>query len=68
MTQAATVAGLCASCQHVRRVTNARDSTFFLCGRADSDNNFVRYPRLPMLRCAGYETTGKQPGPTPTAD
>jgi hypothetical protein len=48
-------AGLCAQCRHCQQVTNARGSTFFRCGRADSEPAFVRYPRLPVSRCAGCE-------------
>ncbi len=47
-------AGLCASCRHCQRITNARASTFFLCGLAHTDPNFARYPRLPVLACSGY--------------
>lgn len=47
-------AGLCASCRHCQRITNARASTFYLCGIAHVDPNFTRYPRLPVLACAGY--------------
>jgi len=39
----------------VRAVTNRRGSTFFRCGRADTDPRFPRYPPLPMLKCIGYE-------------
>jgi len=47
--------GLCRSCRWVRPVTNRRGSTFFRCGRADTDSRFPRYPPLPMLECIGYE-------------
>jgi hypothetical protein len=49
--------GLCAQCQQCRIAGNARGSTFYRCARADSDATFARYPRLPVLRCAGYEPT-----------
>jgi hypothetical protein len=48
-------AGLCADCRHARRVESARGSRFFLCGRAVSDPSFLKYPRLPVLACRGYE-------------
>lgn len=48
-------AGLCASCQHARIMTNDRGREFVLCERSKSDPNFPRYPRLPVLQCAGYE-------------
>ena len=53
--------GLCASCLHTRLQRNARGSTFRRCARADGDPRFVRYPPLPVLRCAGHETgAGRQ--------
>jgi hypothetical protein len=47
--------GLCATCVHARTTTTARGSTFYRCGRAESDARFVRYPRLPVVRCVGFE-------------
>jgi hypothetical protein len=49
-----TQAGLCASCRHARVVRTER-SAFWLCERSRSDPAFPRYPRLPVLRCRGYE-------------
>jgi hypothetical protein len=48
--------GLCLSCRFSRPVTNRRGSTFYRCGRADFDPSFVKYPPLPVLRCAGFES------------
>ena len=48
-------AGLCASCTRARRVTSGRGSTFILCARSQSDAGYPKYPRLPVVRCAGYE-------------
>ena len=47
--------GLCASCRWARVQETARGSRFWRCTRADDDPRFARYPRLPVLRCAGYE-------------
>jgi hypothetical protein len=47
--------GLCASCRHARIVHSARGSHFYLCRLAETDPRFAKYPRLPVLRCAGYE-------------
>jgi hypothetical protein len=47
--------GLCLSCRWMRAVTTRRGSTFYRCGRADTDRRFPRYPALPMLQCIGYE-------------
>lgn len=46
--------GLCGDCVH-RRVLTTERSAFVRCELADTDPRFVRYPRLPVLRCAGYE-------------
>jgi hypothetical protein len=54
------VVGLCARCRHARIVETPR-SRFWLCDKSRHDPAFPRYPRLPVLACAGHE-----PG-TPTA-
>ncbi len=48
--------GLCATCRQARVVQSARGSTFYLCRLAEVDPRFSKYPRLPVLRCAGYES------------
>jgi arginine deiminase len=48
-------AGLCADCRHARPVTSSRGSTFLRCARADTDEGYARYPRLPVLVCPGHE-------------
>jgi hypothetical protein len=52
--------GLCARCRHARIVETPRGSTFYLCRRAEIDARFPKYPRLPVIRCAGFEA-----GPLP---
>ena len=47
-------AGLCGRCLHVRLVTSARGSQFFLCRLSATDARFPRYPPVPVLRCAGF--------------
>jgi hypothetical protein len=47
--------GLCATCGEGRRVESARGSEFWLCARAARDPAFAKYPRLPVLRCPGYQ-------------
>ena len=49
--------GLCATCCHARVVHSSRGSSFYLCQLAEIDPRFDKYPRLPVLRCAGYELT-----------
>jgi hypothetical protein len=48
-------AGLCANCRHSRRVQSDRGSVFVMCELALTDRRFEKYPRLPVLVCAGYE-------------
>lgn len=47
-------AGLCDSCAHQRLIRNTRGSEFSMCGRSREDPAYPRYPRLPVLHCAGY--------------
>jgi hypothetical protein len=56
-------AGLCDSCRHQRLIPNTRGSVFSLCERSRTEpERFVRYPRLPVLRCEGYESrAGEDP-------
>lgn len=49
------MAGRCATCKHARQVSSAR-SRFLRCELSDRDPAFPRYPRLPVLRCEGWET------------
>jgi hypothetical protein len=45
--------GLCATCLH-RRLLRSRRSVFLRCGLAETDERFLRYPPLPVMRCGGY--------------
>ena len=47
--------GLCSVCRHARQQKTARGSRFWRCLRAEDDDRFVRYPRLPIVKCVGYE-------------
>jgi hypothetical protein len=46
--------GLCGRCVHARCTESARGSQFWQCTRAARDPGFARYPRLPVLACAGF--------------
>jgi hypothetical protein len=59
--------GLCATCRNARVVTTPR-STFWLCRLAAVDPRFARYPRLPVLACAGYERGPRDATPEPATD
>lgn len=48
-------AGLCATCRHARVLRSDRGAVFYQCVRAESEPQYARYPRLPMLDCKGYE-------------
>ena len=49
-------AGLCDRCRHQQIVRTTRGSVFSLCRRSRAEpDRFPRYPRLPVLRCPGYE-------------
>jgi hypothetical protein len=47
--------GLCAGCAHASTVTSVRGSMFWLCQLSKTDPAFAKYPRLPVLRCPGYQ-------------
>jgi hypothetical protein len=54
-------AGLCDSCRHQRLIRNTRGSVFSLCERSRTEpERFVRYPRVPVLRCEGYEPRAQE--------
>ena len=54
--------GLCAACEHHRVVQTRTGSRFFLCQRSYIDPGYPRYPRLPVLRCRGFEPLGPADG------
>ena len=47
--------GLCLHCRHARIVVSRAESRFYLCERSRTDPAYPKYPRLPVLRCDGYE-------------
>lgn len=55
-------AGLCDRCRHQRLVPNTRGSVYSLCERSRTDPAYPRYPRLPVLKCPGFEP-GTAPPP-----
>jgi hypothetical protein len=58
-------AGLCERCVHQRLVRTTRGSVFSLCERSRTDpEHYPRYPRLPVERCAGFESRSQRPGGT----
>ena len=57
-------AGLCDSCKHVQVNKSDRGPVYYFCRLSASDARFPKYPRLPVVTCAGYE---KGEGPSLTA-
>lgn len=47
--------GLCAQCVFVRVNRTRRTTTYVRCTRATWDERLVKYPRLPVVSCVGYE-------------
>ena len=47
--------GLCSKCRHSRQIRSDRGSVFYLCQRSLTDAAFPKYPRLPVIRCSGFE-------------
>jgi hypothetical protein len=39
----------------MRQLFSDRGSVFYQCARSAIDANFPKYPRLPVITCAGYE-------------
>ncbi|MXW65361.1 MAG: hypothetical protein F4Y00_11315 [Bacteroidetes bacterium SB0662_bin_6] len=54
--------GLCLHCRHARIVISRAESRFYLCKRSRTDPTYPKYPRLPVLRCGGYEREGDSAG------
>jgi len=53
--QGAPARGLCATCAHARLITSDRGRRFTQCAKSATDDRFEKYPRLPVVRCPGYE-------------
>ncbi len=58
--------GLCATCKH-HRIVKGANSDFWMCRRSALDPRFPRYPRLPVLRCVGYDKSDPKKGPASKA-
>ena len=56
----AAAVGLCARCVHARTVPSAR-ATYWLCEMSFTDPRFPKYPRLPVLSCAGFTPKAATP-------
>ncbi|MGH3284281.1 MAG: DUF3500 domain-containing protein, partial [Streptosporangiaceae bacterium] len=47
--------GLCLTCRHAKLNQTRRGTAYLRCGRSAWDDRLVRYPRLPVRECAGFE-------------
>ncbi|HEX4348427.1 MAG TPA: hypothetical protein VHZ73_12700 [Vicinamibacterales bacterium] len=47
--------GLCRSCRLGDRVPSSRGGEFWRCRKSEVDPDFLKYPRLPVVECRGYE-------------
>lgn len=54
--------GLCLTCRHARLNQTRRGTAYLRCGRSAWDERLVRYPRLPVRDCPGFEP-GDPAGP-----
>jgi len=48
-------AGLCVTCAHVKVMTSDKGSVFYRCLLSETNPAFPKYPRLPVLRCSGWQ-------------
>ena len=64
MNRIAETAGLCSTCLHAQLIASSKGSVFLLCQLSKTDSRFPKYPRLPVLSCAGYER-GNEIAPPP---
>lgn len=54
------VAGLCATCRYAQLIESSKGSEFLLCKLGKSDPRFPKYPRLPVISCAGYQRSDRR--------
>ncbi|HUP04864.1 MAG TPA: hypothetical protein VMU19_12800 [Bryobacteraceae bacterium] len=55
-------AGLCANCRHARSTTSDRGAVYVLCALW-KNGGFAKYPRLPVLRCDGWQPEQRRTEP-----
>jgi uncharacterized protein (TIGR00290 family) len=58
---ASRAAGLCVTCANAKVVTSDRGSVFYRCLLSEKQPGFPRYPRLPVLHCAGWIAGERNP-------
>ena len=56
--------GQCLSCRYANVNETRRGTAYLRCGRSAWDARLVRYPRLPVTDCVGFEAPTSGPGGT----
>lgn len=59
--------GICSQCLHVKQLTSDKGAVFMMCLRGLTDDRFPKYPRLPVLNCAGFAAPAKVVAPPDAA-
>jgi len=54
-------AGFCGGCRYAVSVGSRRGSRFLLCERSRLEPRYPKYPRLRVLRCAGFRPRSAEP-------
>ena len=55
---------LCESCALMREIKTPKGSRFLRCQKSQSDPAYPKYPRQPVIQCAGYQKLqGNEPTP-----
>ena len=52
-------AGLCESCDNARVLEAASGARFYLCRLSALNVEYAKYPRLPVVHCAGYRRSAE---------
>jgi hypothetical protein len=53
--------GLCEACLHAKLNETRRGTAYLRCTRAAWDTSLPRYPRLPVMQCAGFDPRERTP-------
>jgi hypothetical protein len=51
--------GMCGDCRHALVKETHRGTAYLRCGRAAWDDRLVKYPRLPVTDCEGFEAADR---------
>jgi len=57
-------AGLCQECSFAKIVVSSKEHRFYYCLLSETNSSFPKYPRLPILRCPGFEPQTASPAST----